>query len=142
MSQPPVPFGLGMPPAIPGRVIRRVQRYIMPDGQAREKRWISSTVQAADGSIHTVEHTEVVPPLACACVPGDMTDVSQCCHCHAIVCRTRHTFTCDACGQNCCTKCRVRTEIQGREVQLCPPCAQESLTPKVIRIIRKLIWGK
>ena len=76
MSQIP-PFGPGMPLAIPGRVIRRVQRFPMPDGQVWEKRWISSTVQAPDGSIQTYEHTEVVPPLACSCVPVDLTAVQR-----------------------------------------------------------------
>ena len=129
------------PSQLPGRVIRKVQRYLMPDGTVREKRWVQITFQAPDGSIQTEEQTEVVPPLSDGVVPEEMTDVLYCLLCQALVCRTLHSFVCQNCGLTFCVQCRVRVKTEDGEIQLCRPCAERVAHPLITKF-RKMLWGE
>ena len=114
----------------------------MPDGTVREKRWFRATFQAPDGTVHTEEFTEVVPPLDDGFSPKDLHDVIQCPACTALVCKSEHTFVCsEGCRLTFCVKCRVPVKIGDKEVDLCPDCARQARIPLVIRKLDGVIFG-
>lgn len=137
--QPP---GGQFPGPMPGRIIRKVQRYPMPDGTVREKWFIQVTEQAPDGTVETREESFVVPPLDDGLAPDDMTDVLYCLLCQRLVMKSAHSFVCHACGSTYCVNCRVPTEVGDEQVALCPPCAEKVNTPRWVRFLRRVLWDE
>lgn len=142
MSAPrPTPgHNASLPPSI-GRVIQTVERVRFPSGAVREFRLLIITFRDANGLFRTEELREIVPPLDCSCIPAALADASECTNCSAIICSSKHSGTCRTCGRVFCTACASEVEVEGRVVRICRECIAEATTPKIIRFLRKVIWG-
>jgi hypothetical protein len=45
----------------------------------------------------------VTPPLDCNCAPRDLHDVTICHLCSAVICVSKHSMQCPACGRTACS---------------------------------------
>jgi len=126
----------------PGRIIEEVERYHLPSGRTRELRRMIRTVQDGLNTWRTASQVEATPPFDCSCVPVDMTDIAECSNpeCLAIVCGSRHSFTCQACGKVHCTACGI-ADGDGY-FRICRACYRELRTPWIFRWLRRIFWGE
>ena len=129
--------GIGPPvPLAPGRVVRRVARKRLPNGEVVEFVYALSTSMNGQFQYETWELVEA-PALACSCSPIGPDDV-VCCSapdCSAIVCARRHSGACASCGKVFCSSCLQGLVISRARVIVCRACARQ-LTA---RGFRKLI---
>jgi hypothetical protein len=130
-----------MPGLAVGRVIEKVESIQLADGVAREFRFMTATFQDANGIWRTLEHVTVTPPLDCNCAPRDLHDVTICHLCSAVICVSKHSMQCPACGRTACSACRVQITVEDQPVAVCAACAKEAQTPWIFKILQKAIWG-
>lgn len=124
---------------VPGRVVKRVERYHLPSGRYREFRHVSVTGLDAQGVFRTDDHIEVVPPLDCSCIPDNMKDVVECTECLAVVCASKHSATCPECGRVFCSACLNTIEVNDDRKTVCQTCRRDLTVHPVMKLVRK-IW--
>ena len=124
----------------PGRVIETTQRYHTPSGQVRELRKRVITLQNAPGIFRTDDLIEVIPPLACSCLPENMNDLAECSRCLSLTCASKHSQTCPLCGRPHCSACLTKLATEEGTIVVCVTCADQAKRP-LLTMMKKLIWG-
>jgi FYVE zinc finger len=145
----PGPAGASQGPGLPsvGRTIEIVHRYHTPSGQMREVHVQKATIEDPPGVFRTYELVEVIPPLACSCIPHDENDIAECSRCLSVVCASKHSGTCHACGRVYCTGCLSVLEVpdtntgKSKEVRLCKGCEAEARELPILKVLRRSLWG-
>lgn len=123
----------------PNRIVEEIERYHLPSGRFRILRSLRYTVPEGE-TFRTRSEIEAVPGLDCGCQPRNMSDLTECVACQAIVCVSRHSFLCEKCGLTHCTACGVADEYG--YFRICKSCWREISTPSFIRFLKRLFWGE
>ncbi len=133
------PPGSGPGPIL-NRMVERIEKVELADGISREIHHTVITFQD-QGVWRTREETTITPPLDCNDAVKDIYDVTVCFLCRRVVCVSKHSFICQHCGNTACNLCRVEIPVDDKALTVCRVCAEEIGTPKIVRFIKRLIWG-
>ena len=126
----------------PGRRIENTVLVLLPSGATREFYEIVATYLEPPLTYVTHRVMGVRPGLDCSCQPQGTHDLSECSNakCFAVTC-LGHSDTCPWCGQVYCTGCLTTTYVLGYESLICRLCERDLRTPRIIRALRRVIWG-
>ena len=126
----------------PGRRIENRLPVLLPSGATREFYENVITYLEPPLTYVTCREMGVRPGYDCSCQPMGPNDISECSNpkCLAVTCLA-HSDTCPFCGQTYCTGCLTTTYVLGFESLICRLCDKDLRTPKIIKILRKMIWG-
>jgi hypothetical protein len=126
----------------PGRRIENRLHVLLPSGATRE--FYEDVITCLEPPMTYVTHREmgVRPGYDCSCQPMGPQDISECSNpkCLAVTCLA-HSDTCPFCGQAYCTGCLTTTYHLGFESLICRLCDKDLRTPKIIKTLKKIIWG-
>ncbi len=123
----------------PNRIVEEIERYHLPSGKVRVLQSLRYTVPEG-ATFRTRSEIEAVPGLDCSCQPRNLSDLAECVACQAVVCASRHSFTCEKCGLTHCTACGVADDAG--YFRICRSCWREISTPPLIRFLKRLFWGE
>ena len=126
----------------PGRRIENLVPVLLPSGAKREFYETVITYLELPMTYVTYREMGVRPGYDCSCQPMGPHDISECSNpkCLAVTCLA-HSDTCPFCGHVYCTGCLTTTYDLGFESLICRLCDKDLRTPKIIKTLRKMIWG-
>ena len=129
-------------PAGPSRRIERRNRlYSIGDFEPEFIELIETRPEPPLG--YVTVHDRRRPLLDCGCAARSIEDIVVCSNpnCRAVTCHLLHADTCPICGRVYCTGCLSQVEANGQIFRLCIFCEQDLTTPKIVKVLSKLIWG-
>ena len=126
----------------PGRRIENKQLVFLPSGAVREFYEIVETRLEPPMTYATYRQVGIRPGLDCSCEPKFVQDIAECSNqdCLAVTC-LRHSGTCLLCGRVYCSACLRLVNNCGTLACICVLCEKDIKTPKIIKALKKLIWG-